>query len=237
MNLHRYQLDVEEVDGARRYSVAPGSLPSEAIPVPSMMPSVTTVLAETKPERDRRGLERWRHQVGEAEAERVRQEAATRGTALHTEIEAQLTDPFLAPHDLPADASPWLQSLRVVLRHCEAPVLIEAPVWHPTAHYAGTVDVLARWRDGALTVVDWKTARKPKKLEWCRDYELQVAAYTVALRSLYHPRLDDLRRGCIAIAMEDRPAVVFHLDEQRMRGAWHEFSMRLAQWRLTHAAT
>ena len=51
------------------------------------LPSVTTILSGTK-EGD--GLKKWIARVGEEEAERIRTEAATRGTYMHNILEKQI---------------------------------------------------------------------------------------------------------------------------------------------------
>lgn len=65
------------------------------------------------------------------------------------------------------------------------PLQPELPVWHPTHKYAGTIDLVARDRNGAIVVLDWKTGGGIRD-----DYAAQVSAYGKALQMLYggtHP--------------------------------------------------
>ena len=47
------------------------------------LPSVTTVLSKTKPKADRESIERWKAKVGEKEANKIKNDAAARGTVMH----------------------------------------------------------------------------------------------------------------------------------------------------------
>jgi hypothetical protein len=51
------------------------------------LPSVTTILSATQSEEKRASLAKWKQKVGENEAERVKNVAASRGTAMHTYLE------------------------------------------------------------------------------------------------------------------------------------------------------
>ena len=54
------------------------------------LPSVTTILSVTKSEEDKAALANWRERVGYKEANRIKTEASTRGTSMHTYIEDYL---------------------------------------------------------------------------------------------------------------------------------------------------
>ena len=64
------------VDGVRKYSINDEKLPS-----------VTTIISKTQDASKTESLDRWKLRVGEVEAERIRNTAATRGTAMHTFLE------------------------------------------------------------------------------------------------------------------------------------------------------
>ena len=54
------------------------------------LPSVTTILAQTLPADKKNKLEEWKKSVGEEQANRIKNEAANRGTAIHTVLEKYL---------------------------------------------------------------------------------------------------------------------------------------------------
>ena len=54
------------------------------------LPSVTTILSATKSEEEKAALANWKERVGYKEANRIKTEASTRGTSMHTYIEDYL---------------------------------------------------------------------------------------------------------------------------------------------------
>ncbi|MBE9044191.1 PD-(D/E)XK nuclease family protein [Pleurocapsales cyanobacterium LEGE 10410] len=187
-------------------------------------PSVSTILSATKPEQDRLALQRWRKRVGIKQAQKISTQACRRGTSVHTAINY-----YLGGRDLPDDVEDNLywHSIKPVLESVDEVHLIESAVYHAEQQYAGRFDCLGEW-SGNLCVFDWKTAAKPKKLEWITDYCLQVTAYTAALNHLYNVQID---RAIIAIALENQPAQIFQLNSDELNDYWQQFLVRLRQWR------
>ena len=68
----------ESISGLRHYTVDGEE---------KKLPSVTTVIAQTKSKKDKEGIERWKAKVGEETAEKIKNEAAARGTAMHKYLE------------------------------------------------------------------------------------------------------------------------------------------------------
>ena len=54
------------------------------------LPSVTSVLAATKSDEDKASLELWKQRVGYKEANRIKTEASSRGSSMHSYIEDYL---------------------------------------------------------------------------------------------------------------------------------------------------
>ena len=54
------------------------------------LPSVTTILGVTASSEKRESLAKWKAKVGEVEADRIKNTAATRGTAMHSYLEYHL---------------------------------------------------------------------------------------------------------------------------------------------------
>lgn len=114
------------------------------------------------------------------EHERIAKEAADIGTAVHRliedEVRKMLGRPAEERPEVPEEAlfrfAGWREWARSVdLR----PVTAEARVYHETARYCGTLDLLA-WARGELAVIDWKPTASlyPER-------RLQLAAYRCAL--------------------------------------------------------
>ena len=105
------------------------------------LPSVTTILSGTK---DKSGLEAWAAKVGEAEANRIRNEAAAVGTHMHNVIER-----MVAYRDLPRPTN-WLMikgyemGYRLVneyFRNLDEIWGSEVSLYYP-GKYAGTTDLV-----------------------------------------------------------------------------------------------
>ena len=54
----------------------------------------------------------------------------------------------------------------------------EVALWSQHLRTAGRVDCIGKF-DGKLSVIDFKTARKPKKKEWISDYFMQACGYSI----------------------------------------------------------
>ena len=186
-------------------------------------PSVSSILSATKPVSDRLALQRWRKRVGYHQAQQISTAACRRGTSVHTAI-----NHFLDGRDLPDDVEDNLfwHSIKPTLASISEVYLLESAVYHEEQQYAGRIDCLGTWQ-GELCVFDWKTAAKPKKLDWINDYCLQVTAYTAAINHLYQVQID---RAMIAIALENQPAQLFELNAQDLGDYWQEFLIRLRLW-------
>jgi genome maintenance exonuclease 1 len=202
-------------------------------PTGEVYPGVTTVLGATKSEKDRAGLERWKASVGEDEADRICKVATDRGTAMHTRIEHQL-----APHQVSAaelsnalaneSANAFFDSMGHVLADVTDPILIEGTIWHPSG-FAGSADALAYYQ-GELTLLDWKTASKPKRQGWIDDYKCQAAAYCAGMNRVYQSQGLRLGRAAIAVALADRPAQVFVMESAELCDYWRLFQERLVRY-------
>ena len=158
-------LDRRDSPDGRRYVTLDGNA----------YPSVTTVLSILSEE----SIAKWRKRVGEEEANRIGQRAATRGTAVHSLIEKYLKnepdcrDGFL-PHVVQS-----LENLKPLLdKHVTKVYAQEVPLYSDHLQLAGTCDCVCEW-DGVPTIVDWKTSRRPKKKANIGNYFMQLAAYAV----------------------------------------------------------
>ena len=66
-------------DGLREYEVGKERLPS-----------VTTILGQTQSVEKQESLARWKASVGEEQATRIKEQAAARGTNMHTHLEKHI---------------------------------------------------------------------------------------------------------------------------------------------------
>ena len=156
--------------------------------------------------------------MGEAQADRIRDEAARRGTRLHSMIEEQL-----GPNPPPEPDCPYWRCVRPLVKHIESVFGLELPVWNVEVGYAGTLDCLAML-DGHVTVLDWKGSTKPKREEWIEDYCLQAAAYVKA------PKEPEASRAVIAVIVRGKPVQEFKLSSREIVRYWGLFRRRVDEF-------
>ena len=188
--LYNYPKTVRSsVDGVRKYDVNDEKLPS-----------VTTILKATESEDKKESLARWRTKVGEVEAERVKNVAATRGTAMHTYLEHYIKGgKVLDLTDVGREASGMGQTII----DKGFPALEE--VWgvectlHYPGLYAGQTDMCGIYQ-GRESIIDFKQSNKPKREEWITDYKLQLVAYAMAHDQVYGTRIE---QGVILMCTPD----------------------------------
>ena len=153
------------------------------------LPSVTTILSGTK---DMSGLDDWVKRVGEAEADRIKNEASKIGTYLHEVIER-----MVAYRHLPRPTS-WemckgyemgYKIINTYFRNVNEIWGSEVSLYYPEK-YAGTTDLVGVYR-GKPTIIDFKQSNKPKKRQWIEDYFCQLAAYAMAHDIVHGTNIDN----------------------------------------------
>ena len=177
------------VEGNRHYDVSN-----------EILPSVTTILQATQSDEKRASLAKWRQKVGENEAEKIRDEAATRGTAMHEFLEMHLRGNKLL--DLSDEGLAARNMARIIieqgLKDAEEIWGSEVTLFYPGL-YAGQTDLCGIY-SGRESIIDFKQTNKPKKAEWIEDYFLQLAAYAMAHDVIYGTCID---QGVILMCSKD----------------------------------
>jgi genome maintenance exonuclease 1 len=177
------------VEGKRKYEVAGERLPS-----------VTTILKNTESEDKKESLARWKAKVGEVEAERVKNVAATRGTAMHTYLEHYVKGGnVLDLTDVGREASGMGETIiEKGFPDLEEVWGVECTLHYPGL-YAGQTDLCGIYQ-GRESIIDFKQSNKPKKAEWIDDYKLQLVAYAMAQDQIYGTRIE---QGVILMCTPD----------------------------------
>jgi len=116
----------------------------------------------------------WRKRVGEDEANRITKRATTRGTGTHELIEKHLLNEDVVL-DNPSTKMLFTQAKKV-LQNINNIYALEKSLYSNELGVAGTVDCIAEY-NGELSIIDFKTAAKPKPREWIENYFVQAAAY------------------------------------------------------------
>lgn len=199
--MDQYKIVRVHEDGLRFYQV------SENDKVIAKLPSVTTVLGQTK---DQSGLEKWRQRVGEAEADRISNLSMNRGTIMHRLIElykgtfGDATQRLSILKDLAKEddecnqfsqdesgelylAEAWKFFYKFYFNSSDyfdrVKKVLEAEtfLWTTKAGgWAGTVDNISEMTDNLIMIIDYKNSRRPKQEAWIQDYFIQTGAYFIA---------------------------------------------------------
>lgn len=138
-------------------------------------PSVTTVLSLLT----RDTIAEWRQKVGDEAADRISYRASTRGEKVHKILEDYIDnkEDFKAGHT-PDIIAMFLSMKPVVDQRVGKVYAQEAPLFSEHLGLAGRVDLVAEW-DGKLSIIDFKTAKKPKREDWITNYFIQESCYAI----------------------------------------------------------
>lgn len=175
-------------------------------------PSVTRILAKTKPQSDIDMLEKWRMKVGYAEAEKISNEALERGKLYDTYIEDYVNGLDI-PHK---QLQEYLKQFQIVSR--------EENVYNNQYMYKGRYDCIFA-KNGILVLNDFKGASKKKSKNWLKDYPLQIAAYIKALEEIGVV----INWGMITVILNDQ-IQTFVYDHCEIEFYFQQFLKRLKQY-------
>ena len=190
----------QEEHGSRTYNVGEKKIPS-----------VTTILSATQSEEKKASLDRWRERVGYQEAQRITQQASTRGTEMHYVLENYIdgrgylnlspegAQARLMAHEIVQN----LEKLKVVWGN-------EVSLAYDD-RWAGATDVVGLY-DDQPTIIDFKQSNKPKREEYVEDYYYQIAAYSLAHKKQYGP----ITQGLICICTKDKLYQEFKMNEVKL---------------------
>ena len=208
--------DFKRIDGAERF-YSFGAL---------KVPSVTTILKKTQPKEKQDSLKKWRERVGEAEAEKIRDNAAAVGTALHKCLEKYILEKGNLKY---FDDTPVGRQAREMANIIIGRSFFNIDeVWGCEVHlagenYAGTTDAVGIF-DGEPAIIDFKQTNKPKKEEWIEDYYLQLSAYAMAHNYMFSTNIS---QGYIIMCRRDGYFQHFHLTPEMFSTYCDKWKKRL----------
>ena len=165
------QLERETIDGVRYYKV-----PKEEELL--KLVSITSITSHFNKEI----FVKWRKKVGDEEADRVTRKATSRGTDMHTLVENHLHNVEILPKVQPLSEM-LFNVTKPALKRINNIYALEGSLYSQFLGIAGTVDCIAEF-DGELSIIDFKTSKKPKPREWIDNYFVQCCAYACMLHEL-----------------------------------------------------
>ena len=204
------------VEGNRHYDVSN-----------EILPSVTTILQNTQSDEKKASLSNWRQKVGEKEANRIRDEAARRGTAMHEFLEMYLHGEKLL--DLRSEGQAARSMGRTIieqgLKELKEVWGSEVTLFYPGL-FAGQTDLVGTYAYED-SIIDFKTSSKPKRSDWILDYKLQMAAYALAHNQVYGTAIT---QGVILMVTPDNYFQKFITKGREFIRYQHEFLARVDQY-------
>ena len=136
-------------------------------------PSISTILSDTAPEHKKNGLKNWK--VNEPAHEYITKQAQDIGTQSHKIIEDYLSNNLsLEEFDLLPIAH--FHNLKIFLENISNVTSIEQKMYSDKLKVAGTSDLIAEY-NGKLSIIDYKTKRKPQIDDYMYEYYLQTTCY------------------------------------------------------------
>jgi len=166
-------------------------------------PSVTTVLSHGT---DQSWKEKWIARVGEAKAKSVSKAATVRGESFHKIAENYLNngDDYAKGFN-PFDRENFATLKPILDKNVGLIYGLEVPLYSDFLRTAGRVDLIAEW-NGKISIIDFKTSKRLKKLERIKNYLLQKSSYSYMV---YERNGIPISRIVTAIAVDHESPQIF----------------------------
>ena len=191
------------------------------------LPSVTTILSATQSDEKKKSLSDWRARMGPQYADRVKDLAAMRGTAMHRYLEA-----FIDGSGHKDLTSIGREAEGMAKRIIESGLGELDEVWgqevtlYYPGLYAGATDIVGVY-EGQPAIIDFKQTNKPKKREWISDYFCQLGAYCMAHNYVYGTKI---QKGVILMCSKDLLFQEFEVEGNDFVKHQHDFLRKIDQY-------
>ncbi len=195
------------------------------------LPSVTTILQATQDAEKAESLQRWTQKVGQVEAERIKDQAAKRGTAMHSYLETYIQGgKVLDLRDVGREASGMAETIIAKgFNDLEEIWGSEVTLFYPDL-YAGQTDLCGVYQ-GRESIIDFKQSNKPKRVEWIKDYKLQMVAYAMAHNQVYGTSIE---QGVILMCTPDNFFQNFTINGREFRELKWEWLKKVDDYYVTN---
>jgi genome maintenance exonuclease 1 len=171
-------------------------------PTGARYPSVTTVVGLMNKD----AIMEWRRRVGAEEANKISSKAASRGTRVHKICEEYINneDVYNKKYSI-IDLESFSRLRKVIDEKIDNVHLQEVKLYSDYLEMAGTVDCVAEY-EGKLSIIDFKTAMKPKEKSYITNYFCQASAYAI----MYEERTGiPVTQTVVMISVDDEEPQIF----------------------------
>jgi hypothetical protein len=148
-------------------------------------PSITTIL------KNEEKLTEWKAFVGEIEANRVKNTAASKGNQLHDLMERYFKNEEI---DLSKEVYSVRSSFRGaldVINRIDDIILQENILYSNELKIAGRTDLVGKY-NGVPSIIDFKGSNKEKTKNDIKNYFIQTTAYAVMAKELYNIGIEQI---------------------------------------------
>jgi genome maintenance exonuclease 1 len=200
-----------------------------------MLPSVTAILSMTRSESEKESLEAWKTKMGADFADKVRDLAAARGTAMHGIIEAYL----LARNNLELfeqekEKTNAQKMADLIISDGLKNKLSEINGVECTLHYpgpkgfGGTADLIGVY-DNIPSVIDFKQKNSIMKESYnsLQTMFTQLGGYSLAHNTVYN---SSITQGVILLVTPDLVFQVFRINNEKLIEYQNKFLDRVDQY-------
>ena len=204
------------IEGRRHYEITGKKLPS-----------VTTILAATQSEEKKASLARWQAKVGEVQADRIKNQAASRGTNMHNHLEKYVLGEGHLDLTDEGKVAKVMADVIISKGLCDMSEIwgSEVTLYYPGL-YAGATDLVGVY-DYEDSIVDFKQSNKPKRKEWIDDYFMQLGAYAMAHNQVYDT---EITQGVILMCTPDNYFQKFQVKGKEFISYQHKFLERVDKY-------
>ena len=210
--------------GTRHYNVAN-----------QLLPSCTSILELTKSQREKDSLANWVAKVGKQESIRISNEAASRGSEMHSAIEKFLLarDNLSLFEEYQKRNKPQMMA-DLIIQEALKPKLneiygVEVCVYYPGAKgFSGQCD-LAGVFDGIPSIIDFKSKSSIMKESYdsLQTYFTQLGGYSLAHNTVYN---SNITQGVILLATTDLVFQIFRIRDEKLIEYQNKFLERVEQY-------
>jgi genome maintenance exonuclease 1 len=151
-------------------------------------PSISTILSDTAPDDKKNGLKNWKS--SEPAHDYITKQAQNIGTQSHKIIEDYLNGNLsLEEFDLLPIAH--FHNLKPYLENISDVTSIEQRMYSDKLKVAGTSDLIAYY-NGELSIIDYKTKRKPQIDDYMYEYYLQTTCYAQMFQEVTNQKINQV---------------------------------------------
>ena len=200
-----------------------------------MLVSVTSVLKMTKSESEKASLKAWQDRIGFKESLRIKNEAAQRGTEMHSLIENFLLGRSnLNLFEQEKEKSHPQKMADLIISEGLKNKLseingVECVLYYPgPMGFAGTSDLIGIW-DNIPSVIDFKQKNSIMKESYdsLQTMFMQLGGYSLAHNTIYD---SSITQGVILLATTDLVFQVFRINDEKLIEYQNKFLDKVEQY-------